>query len=126
MADIAFLLLIFLMVTSMSSPAKSKQLQLPLVQRAEKVKMKKSQDIFIAKDGSYYYDNKQASLDLLEERFSGLSEASRNAIVFIHGDEDTPYRFIDGVLRMLQDCRIQRCVFVTKKRDNGNPPRESL
>lgn len=120
MADIAFLLLIFLMVSSMSSPKKSMHLQLPKIVNVEKVKLKNSYDIFATKEGKYFFDNKELKLNNLKEEISNIPDINQRTIFFIHGDENTPYHFVDDIINVLQSNKIYNCVFVTKKTEANN------
>ncbi|MEK6645106.1 MAG: biopolymer transporter ExbD [Candidatus Firestonebacteria bacterium] len=117
MADIAFLLLIFLMVPSITSTKNKKtiHLNLPKVEDATKVSMKKSDDIFITKEGGYFYQGKESTLDEINEKLSTKTVLNKNIVVFVHSDEDTEYEYINRVIEILQFNQLQNCVFVSKK-----------
>lgn len=119
MSDIAFLLLIFLMVSSLSSPKKSMSVILPQVVSAEREKMKNSEDIFVTKEGKYFIGKKEVSGEELDSFIFNIS-GNKNMTVFIHGDEDTEYNSIDKIMRLLYKNRLQKCLFVTKKKEKNN------
>lgn len=116
MSDIAFLLLIFLMISSMSSSKKSVRIVLPPASSSEKEKIKNTQEVYVTRSGTYFRDGKEVSLDELASIFGRLSTPQTPA-VFIYGDEETEYRHIDEVTKLLYKNRLRRCVFVTKKRE---------
>lgn len=116
MSDIAFLLLIFLMVSSMSSPKKSMSVTLPQVVSAEREKMKNSEDIFVTKEGKYFIGKKEVSLAELDSFIFTIS-GNKNMTVFVYGDEETEYNCIDAITQLLYKNRLQKCLFVTKKRE---------
>ena len=88
---------------------------MPKVEDATKVSMKKSDDIFITKEGGYFYQGKESTLDEINEKLSTKTVLNKNIVVFVHSDEDTEYEYINRVIEILQFNQLQNCVFVSKK-----------
>ncbi len=105
MSDIAFLLLIFLMVSSLSSAKKSMSVMLPQVVSAEKEKMKNSEDIFVSKEGKYFISKKEVSVKELDSLLFNIA-ANKNMTVFVYGDEETEYNHIDTITKLLYQNRL--------------------
>lgn len=115
MADIAFLLLIFLMVTSLASPQKNIHLSLPKIITPEKIAMKNTENIFVDKEGKCFLEGKETTLENLEEKLYNIAMSNKNITIFLHADEDTDYAYVDKIVTRLYLNKLQKCVFVTKK-----------
>lgn len=118
MSDIAFLLLIFLMVSSMSPPKKSISVVLPRVMSAEREKMKNSEDIFVTKEGKYFIGKREVSVEELDNFIFNIS-GNKNVTVFVHADEETEYNCLDTITQLLYKNGLQKCLFVTKTQKSG-------
>lgn len=115
MSDIAFLLLIFLMVTSISSSQRSIRLTLPRIQGVSKVNIKKSVNLFVNRSGAFFYGNKPVTPEVLLDRLETDTALNKSTTVFIYGDEETEYRSIDRLITLLKEQGLRNCVFVTRK-----------
>ena len=113
MTDIAFLLLIFFMVTTMVSPTKKDLIVIPKIEKPDKVKLKKTTDIFIDKTGKYFFLNKEISLEKLKIELGEI--ATKDSIIFIYGDENTEYSHINQIIETLKELSLRNCVFICKK-----------
>lgn len=115
MSDIAFLLLIFLMVTSLTSSQKSVKITLPQIVKADKINVKKRIHVYVAKDGRYFINEKHVSVEELSEKLQTQTAFNKNAVIFLYGDAETEYGQIDAVIKTIQENNLRNCVFVTKK-----------
>ncbi|MFA5857884.1 MAG: biopolymer transporter ExbD [Elusimicrobiota bacterium] len=114
MSDIAFLLLIFLMVTTLTSSQKAVTVTLPQVVKASKIDAKKRINVYIKKDGKLFYNSKQVDTDKLMDILENLAVFNKHATVFLYSDVDTEYRHVDSVIQILKNVQIRNCVFATK------------
>lgn len=115
MSDIAFLLLIFLMVTSISSSRRSIRLTLPRIREVSRVQIKKSVNLFVSKTGTFFYGSKSLSPEELLDRLETDTALNRQMTVFLYGDEETEYGHIDRLIALLKEQGLRNCVFVTRK-----------
>lgn len=115
MSDIAFLLLIFLMLSNIISSGKGIKITLPKIDRAEKVQTQKRINIYIDKEGATYLDDKPTDLSMLYNDLQQRAAISMDYVVFIFGDADAEYGRINSVLKVLKNLSLRNCVFVTKE-----------
>lgn len=116
MSDIAFLLLIFLMLSNIISSGKGIKITLPKIDRAEKVQTQKRINIYIDKEGATYLDDKPTDLSMLYNDLQQRAAISMDYVVFIFGDADAEYGRINSVLKVLKNLSLRNCVFVTKEK----------
>ncbi len=116
MSDIAFLLLIFLMLSNIISSGKGIKITLPKIDRAEKVQTQKRINIYIDKEGATYLDDKPTDLSMLYNDLQQRAALSMDYVVFIFGDADVEYGRINSVLKVLKNLSLRNCVFVTKEK----------
>jgi biopolymer transport protein ExbD len=117
MSDIAFLLLIFLMLSNIISSGKGIKITLPKIDRAEKVQTQKRINIYIDKEGATYLDDKPTDLSMLYNDLQQRAALSMDYVVFIFGDADAEYGRINSVLKVLKNLSLRNCVFVTKEKE---------
>lgn len=114
MSDIAFLLLVFFMLSSFAEVDKEIPIELP-ESRISIQEDEKFFNVWVDNDGTVYFNNEAGSL-------SGLSSyATRRLIqdpeveVLIRAPKEVQYTTINGVLEALKDGGIHRVVFVSMK-----------
>ena len=113
-SDIAFLLLIFIMLVSLMNYRKEVKIQYPEAETAKKVSADKNIDIWVDRSGSIYLDGTLSSLAIVEK---GIVEAYRTAPdtrVHIIADKDTPFENVHKVLDILQLLQYRVVSFVVK------------
>ncbi len=123
MSDIAFLLLIFLMVTSLTTSQKTSHITLPKIEQAAKENIKKSINLFIDKNEKYYLDDKEMDLAKINDQLETSSAFNKNMTVFLYGDEETEFQYVDQIIQVLKNNRLCNCIFVTKRNNNNSPQR---
>ena len=117
LADIAFLLLIFFMVTTVFQSDRDRPIEWPRAASAEKIdeKQKNILNIWMERDGVVYINDQAHSMDQVTARVAPLYAASERALVIsIRGDREVPYRFIDQVQSALVSAGVVRVVFATQ------------
>jgi biopolymer transport protein ExbD len=98
MADIAFLLIIFFLVTTSMSQDKGLGLTLPPSGATTQVPAANITRVWINSLGEIAHDEQVVSLELLGSRIGKMTAANPNLIVSIKIAPDAPYeRFVDVV-----------------------------
>ena len=114
MSDVAFLLLIFIMLVSLINYRREVKIQYPEAETAKKVSVEKNLEIWIDRSGGLYLNGEASSMALVEE---GITEAYRSAPdtrVHIIADRDTPFKNVHSVLDILQLLQYRVVSFVVK------------
>ncbi len=117
LADIAFLLLIFFMVTTVFRTDKERPINWPEAQSTEKIdeKAKNILNIWVEKDGSIYINDRNYNIDQVSNVVGPLYAASdRHLVISIRGDRDVPYRVMDQIQKQLVEAGVVRVVFATE------------
>ena len=114
MSDVAFLLLIFIMLVSLINYRKEVKIQYPEAETAQRVSVEKNLEIWVDSGGSLYLNGDASSLAMVER---GIIDAYRNAPdtrVHIIADRNTPFQSIHQVLDILQLLQYRVVSFVVK------------
>jgi biopolymer transport protein ExbD len=117
LADIAFLLLIFFMVTTVFQNDKNRPIDWAQAAAAEKIdeKVKNILNIWMEQDGSIWINDSPIPLDEVSSLVGPLYAASeRHLVISVRADRDTPYRFVDAVQKELVAAGVVRVVFATE------------
>ena len=113
-SDIAFLLLIFIMLVSLINYRQEVKIQYPEAETAKRVSDEKNLEIWIDYNGNLYLDGNPSNLAIVE---NGIIEAYRKAPdtrVHIIADRNTPFVNIHEVLDILQLLQYRVVSFVVK------------
>ncbi len=116
MADIAFLLLIFFMVSTTFRREQDRRLAFPKAEATQKVdeKRKNILHVWIEPDGEVYINDRRIPMDLVAETVLPLyRESERRLLIAIRGDRDVPYRYINSVTEQLREANAVRVFFHT-------------
>ena len=116
MADIAFLLLIFLILTT--NVNNNGNIKLPLFKYSQKVSYPKKIVVAVKENGSIMVDNKPSGLQSLSSFLDSLPD-KKNTIVRLIADRNTDYSNVDKVLSLLKDKDVLKIVLVTEEPVNG-------
>ena len=102
MGDIAFLLLVFFLVTSALDQSRRLQIEIPTVKNVIKIPQEEVFTVFLDKDGKIYYKGKDKSL--FELQFLYLRHASifKKPVIQIVGDKDLNYEKVDEIIQTLR------------------------
>lgn len=117
LADIAFLLLIFFMVTTVFQRDRDRPIQWPEAAAAEKIdeKQKNILNLWMERDGSVYINDQPFPMQDVSNVVAPQYAASERALVIsIRGDRDVPYRFVDLLQQELVEAGVVRVVFATQ------------
>jgi biopolymer transport protein ExbD len=117
LADIAFLLLIFFMVSTVFPTDKPLPIHWVKAQAAEKISEKKKDilNIWMEKDGSVYINDQKWPMDEVHQVVAPLyAKTSQHLVISIRGDRDVPYRYMDQLQKQLVAAGVVRVVFATE------------
>ena len=117
LADIAFLLLIFFMVTTVFPSDRERPIDWPEAEAAQKIDEKKKNilNLWMQEDGGIFINDQQYSMDEVSQVVAPLYAASERALVIsIRGDRDTPYFLMDQLQKELVAAGVVRVVFAAQ------------
>ncbi len=117
LADIAFLLLIFFMVTTVFQRDRDRPIDWPEAEAAKKIdeKQKNILNIWLEQNGTVYINDQPHTMEEVTARVAPLYAASDRALVIsIRADRDVPYRFVDQLQDALVNAGVVRVVFATQ------------
>jgi biopolymer transport protein ExbD len=117
LADIAFLLLIFFMVTTVFQNDKNRPIDWAEAAAAEKIdeKVKNILNIWVEGDGTIWINDQNLAMEEVSGLVGPLYAASeRHLVISIRADRDTPYTYIDAVQKELVAAGVVRVVFATE------------
>jgi len=116
LADIAFLLLIFFMVTTVFPRDRERPINWAEAAAAQKIdeKTKNILNLWMEKDGSIFINDQRYTMDEVSQVVAPLYAQSERALVIsIRGDRDTPYFLMDQLQKELVAAGVVRVVFAT-------------
>ncbi|MDR0878069.1 MAG: biopolymer transporter ExbD [Treponema sp.] len=114
MSDVAFLLLIFIMLVSLINYRKVIKIDYPEAQTALRTSAEKNLEIWIDISGDVYLDGTPAILQDVEETVADLYRNAPDTRLHIIADRSTPYANINSVLEILQVLQYRVVSFVVK------------
>jgi biopolymer transport protein ExbD len=116
LADIAFLLLIFFMVTTVFQNDKDRPINWAEAEATEKIdeKVKNILNIWMERDGSIWINDAPVEMAEVRAIVAPLyAQSERHLVISIRGDRDTPYSYMDQVQKELVAAGVVRVVFAT-------------
>jgi biopolymer transport protein ExbD len=114
MSDVAFLLLIFIMLLALINYRREVKIEYPEAESAKKTSAEKNLEIWIDSAGGLYLDGVPAELGRIEDALIDVYHRSPDTRVHVIADRDTPFRHIRGVLDILQLIQYRVVSFVVK------------
>jgi len=117
LADIAFLLLIFFMVTTVFRSDKDRKIDWAQAEAAEKIdeKVKNILNIWMERDGTVWINDLGHAMEEVSGTVGPLYAASdRRLVISIRADREVAYRYIDAVQKELVEAGVVRVVFATE------------
>jgi biopolymer transport protein ExbD len=114
MSDVAFLLLIFIMLVALINYRKEVKIEYPDAKTALRTSEEKNLEVWIDKGGDIYLDGEDADLLALERTIGELYRGAPDTRVHIIADRSTPYEKINAVLEVLQILQYRVVSFVVK------------
>jgi biopolymer transport protein ExbD len=117
LADIAFLLLIFFMVTTVFQADRDRPIEWPEAEAAEKIdeKQKNILNIWMEGDGSIFINDQPYAMEQVSQVVAPLyADSDRALVISIRGDRDVPYLYMDLIQKELVAAGVVRVVFAAQ------------
>jgi len=102
MSDVAFLLLIFIMLVSLINYRREVKIEYPEAERAKRTSAEKNLEIWIDRQGGLYLEGIPADLRTIEIAMGNTYRSAPDTRVHIIADKNTPYIYVNSVLEILQ------------------------
>jgi biopolymer transport protein ExbD len=115
MSDVAFLLLIFIMLVALINYRREVKIEYPEAHTALRTSAEKNLEIWIDRDGGVYLNGNPAALRDVEDTVADLYRRAPDTRLHIIADRNTPYEKINGVLEILQILQYRVVSFVVKE-----------
>ena len=121
MADIAFLLLVFFMVSTVFVRYRGFPVDLPEAERIEKLEMRRHvTSVWVGANGAVNIDDRNISLDQLGPAVHAKLTANPRIIISIKGDGRADFGVISDVLQELRRVEALRVNFATDREREGD------
>ena len=117
LADIAFLLLIFFMVTTVFQADRDRPIEWPEAEAAEKIdeKTKNILNIWMQRDGQIFINDQLIPMEDVSAIVAPLyADSDRALVISIRGDREVPYLYMDLVQQELVSAGVVRVVFAAQ------------
>ncbi|MDR1898661.1 MAG: biopolymer transporter ExbD [Treponema sp.] len=114
MSDVAFLLLVFIMLVALINYRKEVKIEYPEAKAALRTSAEKNLELWIDRNGGVYIDGTAADLRAVENTVDRLYRTAPDTRIHIIADRYTPYEKIDAVLEILQILQYRVVSFVVK------------
>jgi biopolymer transport protein ExbD len=114
MSDVAFLLLIFIMLVALINYRREVKIEYPEAQSAKRTSAEKNLEIWIDRAGGVYLDGLPASLADVETEVDNLYRTAPDTRIHIIADRDTSFERVNRVLGILQILQYRVVSFVVK------------
>ncbi|MEJ2539324.1 MAG: biopolymer transporter ExbD [Gemmatimonadota bacterium] len=117
LADIAFLLLIFFMVTTVFRTDRERDIIWPQAEATEKIDEKKKNilNIWVERNGAIFMNDQPYTMEQVSEVVAPLyADSDRRLVISVRGDRDVPYSTMDQLQKELVAAGVVRVVFATE------------
>ena len=113
-SDIAFLLLIFIMLVSLINYRREVRIEYPEAETARRVSVDKNLEIWVDRYGNLYLDGNPSNISLVERGIVDVYRTAPDTRVHIIADRHTPFEDVHEVLDILQILQYRVVSFVAK------------
>jgi len=113
-SDIAFLLLIFIMLVSLINYRVEIKIDYPEAQTALRTTAEKNLEVWINREGDIFLDGLASDRLAFERKIADLYISAPDTRVHIIADKSTPYIHINSVLEIMQLLQYRVVSFVVK------------
>lgn len=114
MSDVAFLLLIFIMLVSLMNYRREVKIEYPEAEAAKKTSMEKNLEIWVDRAGAVYLDGIPSNLNEIEIAITDIYRNAPDTRVHIIADRDARFAEVNKVLQTLQLLQYRVVSFVVK------------
>ena len=102
MSDVAFLLLIFIMIVSLINYRKEVKIDYPEAATAQKTSSEKNLEIWVDRAGNLYLDGRLSDLKTIEDGIIETYQTAPDTRINIIADKNTGFEKVNQVLQVLQ------------------------
>jgi biopolymer transport protein ExbD len=114
MSDVAFLLLIFIMLVSMINYRREVKIDYPEAENAKKTSAEKNKEIWVDRAGAVYLDGAPSNMGNIELVVTDIYRNAPDTRIHIIADRNTPFAEVNKVLEVLQLLQYRVVSFVVK------------
>lgn len=115
MSDIGFLLLIFIMLISLMNQRHEQPIEYTEALNLEKTQAEKNFEIWVMADGGVFVDGIRQTGESLEQNIAAAVVANPGVRIHVIADRNTPYRYVDSVVQILQRLQHRVVSFVVQE-----------
>jgi len=115
MADIAFLLILFFMVTTVFRAETGLKVILPKAEEGRKLPSKGIAHIYVAKDGLISIDDNQYTKDQIAMVMARKIQVDPSVIVSLRIDKDAKYDVVGDIFDQLSEAKALRVSLATER-----------
>lgn len=115
LADMAFLLLIFFMVSTTFRKEQDREVTFPEAEATKKLDAPRKDvlHVFVERDGRVFINDQQVPMESVNGIVQPLYEENRELIIVLRADSEARYSSIDAVQKELQEANAVRVTFYT-------------
>jgi biopolymer transport protein ExbD len=114
MSDVAFLLLIFIMLVALINYRREVKIEYPEAETAQRVSAGKNLEIWVDRAGNLYLDGAPSDAAAIERAVGETYRAAPDTRVHVIADKNTAFRDVSAVLEVLQLLEYRVVSFVVK------------
>jgi len=117
LADIAFLLLIFFMVTTVFRTSGEQKIDWTEAEAAERIEEKRQNvlELWVLQDGSVFINDQRVAMENVSNIVGrAYVDTQQRLVTSIRADSNVPYRFINQIQEELQESGAVRVNFATE------------
>ena len=117
LADIAFLLLIFFMVTTVFRTSSERPIEWAQAEATEKIDEKRENvlHLWVERNGDVWVNDRSVSMASVSNIVGPLyAQSDRRLVISLRADTEVPYQYVDAVQKELQEGGVVRVVFATE------------
>lgn len=122
MGDIAFLLLIFFMATTIFRSDRGIQVRLPQAETGEKHEKEQVLHVWIDRNSRIWINDSYVAPDRVSEWVAREAAGKPGLVVAFNADERAPYRAIAGVMEELKEANSTRVSFTSEPTSRPERP----
>ncbi len=115
MSDIGFLLLIFIMLISLMNQRYEEKINYPESSALERTQANSNFEIWIQKNGVISAEGEVLDQVTLEKAVVSATVENPNVRIHVIADKDTPYKYVNSVVAVLQSLQHRVVSFVVKE-----------
>jgi biopolymer transport protein ExbD len=115
LADMAFLLLIFFMVTTVFRKERKQDVVFPEAEATQKLAEPRKDvlNVYVTTDGTIFINDRNTAPEQVSDVIAPLYAENRGLVVMLRSDRDVSYHRIDQILKELQAAGAVRVAFYT-------------